>query len=1271
VISKREEKMELSIDSDNDDNELFVDSEDEIDDKVEGNDAKILPKASESSDKRKLGKLGKVPAKSSLKSQSNSSNSQANHSQKASKVVINDGNAKSEGKIKVLKSSAKYRLSDRDHMLHRPDMYISTVESEKCEEWVAFNVRNESGDANQAPIQDATKQVSELRVERREMLKSTGVLKIFLEILSNALDNMTRSKKKGVPTTKIIIYVNAETGETSIYNNGAGFSLTYVEDLEVYKPTLFLSYSKTSTNYNDNKVRTIIGRNGFGAKLTNVYSTSLSIETYNENDKKIFRQRFLNNMGEREEPQFEDISKVRAKLLKIDYDVGFTKITWKPDFKLFKVKGYSADMIDLFRKYACDAAMVSGIPIIFNGERIRIKSLQDYAKMFIGDNKEMMEFKSKDSEVILCSSEEFHQISFVNKSNTIRGGVHVDAWIKAILTDVAAKLNVTLNKKDNKDNSDRISVSMIKENFCIFINCTLDKPKFDIQTKERLLAPEPTVSVPQEASKTILSWKFVEYVNEQLRLKLMKRVNAKKSTKARLEKLIDASKVKEDPMKCIMILTEGDSAKASAKAGVSGLSEEDAAYFGIYPLRGKFLNVKPASVRKITENKVIKELFQILGLVYGRDYADLENMRTLRYGSVLLITDQDKDGYHIRGLFMNFIYSLFPTLAARHYIKIMNTPLIKATLRGEETREFFDMIAYKQWESSLPPGTKVTPNYYKGLGSSDPGEFMDYFQRYENLTKSVPIDEEGGKYIDMAFSKEKDSSEERKEWIGLYNPTTGMSDYEIEGDENDNNNAPAPVKAIQIRRIASMSVKHFVNSELVKYAVEDNERSIPNVIDGLKDSQRKILFASFKRKMGNKEVKVVNLGGYVAENTDYKHGPDCLNDTIILMSQSYVGSNNIPFFKTHGQFGTRDQLGADAAQPRYIFVCDWPIIRKIFKEEDTDILMINEEERLSGVLEPLFYVPVIPMVLVNGCKGIGMGWATTIPPYNPRDLISWIRAWLKGEETPELIPWYLDFTGEVKLIKGNKAEINGVFEESKGNVYTITEIPVTISTESYKKILYKLEDEKVIKIKKMDNGCHSDKPSFTVISKEMKLNHKILGLTDTISLNNLVAFNSKGRLKKYESIDDIMEEFCKVRMIYYVKRKQHLLLKLEADLAKHSNKLRFLKAIISEEIKIKNENGKPRSKADFVKDLDDGNYLKIDDSYKYLLSIPLSSITEDKIKKLEDQIASLEAKIEELRGKTLNQLWLDDLEDFEKAYPSFLTELRKIKAVNKKGRTKP
>jgi DNA topoisomerase-2 len=364
----------------------------------------------------------------------------------------------------------------------------------------------------------------------------------------------------------------------------------------------------------------------------------------------------------------------------------------------------------------------------------------------------------------------------------------------------------------------------------------------------------------------------------------------------------------------------------------------------------------------------------------------------------MIMTDQDQDGSHIKGLLINFIHHFWPELLTFNtFLVEFITPIVKVR-SGKQEKTFFTIPQYQEWAKERGDDLKRwTIKYYKGLGTSTPKEAKEYFSDMAQHMKSFEhVDEEDDKAIELCFSKTK--VEDRKEWLRGFKPGTFL-DHSVD----------------------KIRYADFINKEMILFSMMDNERSIPSLVDGFKPGQRKVLFAVFKRNL-KQELKVAQLAGYVAEHSSYHHGEVSLGGTIVGMAQNYVGSNNISLLEPIGQFGTRLQGGKDAASTRYIFTKMSPLARVCFSPHDDQLLSYLNDDGQS--IEPKWYIPVLPMVLVNGSDGIGTGWSSSIPTYNPADIIANIRSKLsdRSYEFQSMTPWYKGFTGQVvpKETKGNK-----------------------------------------------------------------------------------------------------------------------------------------------------------------------------------------------------------------------------------------------------------
>ncbi|KAJ1937339.1 DNA topoisomerase 2, partial [Kickxella alabastrina] len=696
-------------------------------------------------------------------------------------------------------------------------------------------------------------------------------------------------------------------------------------------------------------------------------------------------------------------------------------------------------------------------------------------------------------EVAFAVSEgQFNQVSFANAINTIRGGTHVNYIADQIIKKFIASV---------KKNKVTIKPHQVKNNMWIFVNSKIGNPTFDSQTKETLTlrssAFGSSCEIGEDFMKGVLKSELKELVDLMIKRKderdLKKTDGTRTSRLTGIEKLDDANHAGTRYSKdCTLILTEGDSAKTLAVAGL-GVQGRDK--FGIFALRGKPLNVRDAQPAQILGNKEFTYIKQILGLRHGVKYTSTDQ---LRYGHVLIMADQDVDGSHIKGLLINMFDSMYPGLLdVDGFLQQFITPVVRVTnVRSKERKDFYTEVEFKRWFELQPDlGKGWTIKYYKGLGTSKDIDAHEYFRNLEFHRKSFdPPESEDRMLVDMAFNKGK--ANERKDWLASYQP----------GVYVDNNKT-------------SVGIGEFINKELVLFSMEDNNRSIPSVVDGLKPGQRKILWTSLQANLV-KEIKVVILQGKVTEKAIYHHGDQSLISTIVGMAQDFVGSNNINLLMPEGGFGTRLTGGKDAASARYISTYLHNIARMIFHASD-DALLENLTDD-GKTVEPRWYMPVIPMVLVNGAEGIGTGWSTTIPNYNPTDIIANIRRMMNKEPLQTMAPWYRGFRGTIERTSTDRVRTLGIIEKTSPTELQISELPIRTWTESYKTQLNAwMAAEKgpaIIKDFRYNASTLTVDITLTLTEEQMsKAEQQGLEerfkLASFITTTNMVCFDREGRLR--------------------------------------------------------------------------------------------------------------------------------------------------------------
>lgn len=1177
-----------------------------------------------------------------------------------------------------------------DQILLRPDTYIGSVKNKQKSTYIYDNETN--------------------KIIHKTITTNPGVERLLEEILSNVIDNRVRSEEKKVPMKKIKIYLGQD--KFTIWNDGYTIPISKFKKTNKYNPEMAFFNLLTSTNYDDTKERKTSGRNGYGNKLTSIFSNETIIRTYNKTQKLLYTQKCSNNMYNIDPPVIK--KKNEVELDKDDLR-GFTEISWKIDFSRFEMKEYTNDIMSLFKRFCYDCAMVSQVPTYFSTDKekeylIPVKNLLTYALLYVkeeqnedeGDEEEKKQKKIKKeiitlsftenknySEMVLIPSEnnKLETMGFVNGCYTPKG-VHIDSWLDPLFRPIVDKINskgtrkkkeetkVVKSKAKTKKERPKINIGNVKDYFMIFVNAWLDKPEFTSQSKIELSAPEMKIKVDEKSINKLMKWSFVSKIEDQIKMKefmSLKKTQTKRGETVILAGYDKANKAGKSPG-CILAVVEGLSAKSTLtgalSTGMFGKKGRD--YIGIYAVKGKVLNCRGVKSSQIEKNNEVIGLIKILKLQYGEDYTDDVKFNKLAYHKLCILSDSDDDGLHIRGLIINLFDSLFPSLLKRDFIYIMNTPIL-TIINNRDIKMFYNQRVGKKYiiDNNI---SKVSTNYYKGLGSWDSKLFKQICGK--NINKLV-LDKEGKKLIDIAFNKKL--ADNRKEWIN--NPIEFLNLIEEKGIEYKNK----PV-------ISDLSLSQFIETDLMEFFRTLCKRSLPNLYDGLKESQRKILYALIKSKLtfNKKTQKLLQVSAMVIKHSNYHYGEQNLYDTGGRMAQNFVGSNNISLLYNDGQFGTRLN-NKDMASARYIKTKLNYLVDFIFRNEDNVLLEYIEEEGM--MIEPTYFVPIIPMILVNGCTvGIGSGYSCNIPCYNVEDLINWIKIWIKHDgkivveekgntyitkenttnelkilETPEILPWYKGFNGTID-IEEKKIITKGILKHLGDNKYQITEIPIRTWIDDIKEKLEKLEVEK--KISKLHNNSSEKDENSIDFTFEMnsKLTLKDLSLEKAISTNNMVLLtnNESSRqgdnygIQKYANVELILDEFCKKRLYFYTLRKNYILNSLNEELIITNNKFRFINDYLEEKLIINK-----RKRVDVDKDLEKMGYEKREKkekkkenkkekNYDYLWSIKLENLTIEKLEKLKNIKNDIEVKIKGVKDKSEKQMWLEELEEFLIHYKKWL-----------------
>ena len=1179
------------------------------------------------------------------------------------------------------------KMTDREHILRKPDTYIGTIERAETMEYVM----------DAAPAASASTPAT---LTRRNITYIPGLYKLFDEGMVNMRDHVVRQaqavadgKPDALPVTTLEVEIDPADGTIHMTNDGNGIDVAQHPEHKLWVPEMIFGHLRTSTNYDENKKEKIVGgKNGFGFKLVLIWSVWGRVETVDHIRGLKYVQEFRNNLSEIVPPV---ITKSKVK--------PYTRVSFRPDYARFGLpsNNLTPDMIALFMKRTYDIAAVTdkSVKVKYNGALVPVRHFQQYVDLYIGAKgsggegssgggvKRIYENPDPRWEYVVCltTTDEFAHVSFVNGIYTPRGGKHVEY----ITNQIVRKLAEVIKKKKKVD----VKPNTIKEQLMLFLRCDIDNPSFSSQTKDEL-----GTAVANFGSSCKVSDEFIEKLakmgvmdaacalTEVKDTKAAKKTDGAKTKTIRgIPKLIDANYAgsADKSAQCTIILCEGDSAKAGI---ISGLSKEDRNYIGVYPMKGKLFNVHGETTKRISENREIAEIKQILGLETGKTYTSADVATRLRYGKVLFMTDQDLDGAHIQGLGINLFQTEWPSLTKiPGFIGFMNTPILKAR-RGAQEILFYNDGEYEAWKKQFPG--EVVPSgwntkYYKGLGTSTGKEFKEYFE-HKKMVSFVHTGKESDDHLDMAFNKKR--ADDRKEWLANYSREAFLDTSKPE-----------------------IPYEEFIDRGLIHFSIYDNERSIPNLMDGLKISLRKILYAAFKKGGLKTEIKVAQFSGYVSEHSAYHHGEASLNAAIVGMAQNFVGSNNINLLEPNGQFGTRCAAGQDSASERYIFTQLNKLTRLIYRQEDDAVLTYIDDD--GQMVEPIYYAPAIPMILVNGTKGIGTGFSTEVLQYNPLHIIAYVRAMLASTsvaDRPVIEPYFKGFKGTIRnigtshvaAISGAPATnvasatsgaatsvaakylIKGTYEIIADRKVRITELPIGTWTDDYKVFLEKLMESPAVADK--DKGDKGDKgvgvpvlkeyndmstdtvvditvtfhPSYPHTPKDLQAAiidadagtnklEKLLGLFTTQSTTNMNLFDAREKLRKYATIYDIIEDYYAERLSLYAKRKAAMLAQLTNELRVLTNRARYIQEVLDDKLELRRQT----KEAIFAKMTEHGyEHIEGDTEFKYLLKMPMDSVSDENVRHLLSERDTKRAQHQQLTDTSIQALWVRDLDELEVEY---------------------
>ena len=1132
-------------------------------------------------------------------------------------------------------ASAYKKHTHREHILELPDTYIGSTDTHPESRWI---------------YDDAS-----AKMVHRQIAFNPGFYKLFDEIIVNARDALVRSAEAGrTPIKHIDVTIDTKDGLTiTVENDGDGIPVEMHPTENVWTPELIFGHLLTSGNYNKEEEKIVGGKNGYGAKLTNIFSTKFTVETRSKGQK--YSQTWTKNMS------------VAGKAsVKKDAAKGFVRIVYQPDLTRFPGLNL-ADMLLVLKTRVIELAAMATkeVKVTCNGWTVATNTFEKFVKLFVRDETVAYERCGDRWEVaaVLAKNlfeedvpEEKH-VSFVNGINTRTGGKHVEKVVGTIIGDfceLAAKKKVA------------VKPGQLKDSVIFFVNATIVNPAFDSQTKEKLTTPAAKFGSTFKSEKMVTQLVKLGLLDEAMAIMdakankdVKKTDGSKKRTIRGMPKLVDAAWAgTAKSTECTLILTEGDSAATSAITGLSVVGREK---WGVFPLKGKMLNVRDVSADKFAKNEELTAIKKILGLEQSKVYKDL---KSLRYGRVMVMADQDLDGSHIKGLLMNLFHTEWPALMQAGFICSLATPLLKATRRSE-VRSFYSAAEFEAWKTSLGGSTTGWHlKYYKGLGTSTDEEAKQWFENLHEI--KYTWDGQTDETMSLAFSKKR--ADDRKAWLSQYNPQRQL--------------IVAPDGRVDYSR--------FIHDELIHFSNADNIRSLASIMDGLKPSQRKILFGCLKRGL-RAEVRVAQLAGYVSEHAAYHHGEASLTGAITSMAQQFVGANNINLLAPIGQFGSRLQGGKDAASARYIHTHLETIVDTILRKEDASILKHIDDDGL--IVEPETYFPVVPLLVINGCIGIGTGFSTDIPPHNPEEVVGLLRDRLEGRrptlERLAMRPWWIGFKGPIHLVSDGVWITKGLytFDDAKKSV-TITELPVGTWTHDYKAFLDELcvagtvakaggsvgkndasktDDGKPVLRNFEDLYNHIDVKFVLELDPDyyddIRANpvefEKRFQLTSTWRTTNMVAFDMDSKIVKYGCVGDILEAFYGPRLAAYETRRAAEIERQRREAEEADAKARFLQAVLDGTIDMRRASDEDIVALMIAHELPalSGDKVATNvDAYDYLLRLRMDRVKASAVEEHKKAVVAAQTALAALEATTSQAMWLADLADFDSAWKKMRVE---------------
>ena len=1120
-------------------------------------------------------------------------------------------------------------LNDIEHIIQCKGMYLG-----------AF--RNSEQNVYTATISP------KLKLTKEKTVISTGLLKMFDELAMNAVDQIAKSGRGKNKLTYIHFDVN-NNGWFGCANDGKGIPIKIFPKDTRYIPEVLFTQPKSGSNFKE--VKEGAGQNGIGIKLTTIMSSNVEIHVIDPSSEYI--QKVSNNGRTINPPTITAVKGTHKNMVHYKFkpdtsmiDENTTDAAWKDvliktsQCMIKRILDIRA-LIDSSIEIRVNGSMIEAFPFEVYATKLwrsyltskGINTMDDYANKY-------HIISRKDLTLFIGLSPTFEHISYVNGISVEKGGIHIK----------------TLTNTLNNDFKERLKTkNSIKSRLFICMDLHLTSPEFSSQAKTELtnavgLTEKLKLSV-KDLNAIFTTLKLDELFNERKQEKVDKLFSSRKVTKD-CPKLLDAEQAGKRKAFNTLFICEGDSASSLAKIGMTcpNIGHKN---FGCLPLQGKIDNIRggkdklskvlknPEDADEKLKKNIITQILMTLGATPNRVYTSAEE---LRYQRIVVLKDADTDGANILALVYNAFDVLFDSvLKIPGFFCEFITPMIKVhitaalykqllksikdfglsgtvvTHNGTVTLPFYNKPRYEAFmstfESRLPKNVKV--EYVKGLAGHQQYEIKEYFKEYKANVIHITYEKDTGDLLEKTFSKAPSAPAVRRDWMNEL-PKEGASLERVSGEP--------------------ITMSAFLNTDHLQYMYDSAFRVLPSAIDGLKQVQRKIIYGLRKQSNPYEFRKVFQVAGAIANTANYHHGDQSLNAAIINMAQDYPGSNNIPLLAGKGFFGSRLELGDDAGQPRYIDVCISKITDILFPKIDDDLLEHITED--NTVVEPYNYVPIVPILLINGCTAIGTGYACNIYKHSAMGIVQRIKDRLSGKKKCRILEAHVNgWHGEFHITE-KTTYYNGTFKRINDKTIHLTEIPVTTRINDLIALLNSSDA--------FDKWKNLNSESINAVSFEITFKQDVDDETVSKVLNlssfkpnaqTRCGINKDGHMVYYESMEAIFNEWYDERYNLYVRRKEKLIAALELAILILQNRIRFIKEVIAKDIRINK-----LSNEELEKILNERKYYRHNDSFDYLLTMHMSSMTLTNLARLEKELEAKISELAELRATSIETLWERELD---------------------------